>query len=113
MEEWLGFGGVGTLSVVEGIRCYQCGTYIITSVTPCRNLSSTHLHECPPEAQFCSKYSNPAIQVYGCEKHCEERVQNSFEIHCCGEDKCNGAEITRGSSWIFLLAIPATWYMML
>lgn len=64
---------VGTLSVVEGIRCYQCGTYIITSVTPCRNLSSTHLHECPPEAQFCSKYSNPAIQVYGCEKHCEER----------------------------------------
>jgi hypothetical protein len=65
---------VGALvGVVEGIRCYSCGTYITTSVTPCRNLSSAHLTECGKDDMFCSKYSNPAIQVYGCESKCEEK----------------------------------------
>ncbi|CAL8078398.1 unnamed protein product [Orchesella dallaii] len=97
------FCTVMTVSMVQGLICNQCGTYIPTSVTPCLNLTKSSLQECPAETTHCAKYVSPAMVVYDCAKDCEEKAQWSFDIHCCSTDQCNGASSLTNSIPIYFM----------
>lgn len=59
------------VELVDGLRCYECGVFVQTSVTPCQNLTREHLKEC--DHDYCSKYVGLSAVVYGCEPRCTER----------------------------------------